>query len=675
MAFTPAQQAQAQAQAQAQVEAQVAQAQYQAHAQARAQSHAHLQAQAQSQAALDTRILAERSPVLSRVHSNPPAALQPSIDEMAPLRPAHTSSLHRGPRAGYFSDDRGRAMRAQVNQLSSLPPPVPQEPVNVNSQPDVIGMQNVARMGSFAPPLSRPTSVPQPLELQDIRYHQSMSRSHGPASQPASYMSSRPNSPAQSAMQSQRYGKNMPLSLAHPDALVSSNLSSTSFMGARMRSPAPSPTKDMSWPASSSSASHQIAESRPPPARQVPAKRSNIVNILNDESEDPQPRKRFAAAGPSEPAGPSSTSGSAAYPSLARSPRTLAHDEMARQQGSYGHGIVHSLPSTRPSPMHTPVNVPVRPYTEPPTFPSMSSSTMGPSSQDWMMRLDPRNQHMGQGLSMADHHYNRLSKQPSNMEYSSHGPPSGGSASRRHQSPHPQYVDSYQQPLSQSYMSHSMSASRSGTAREQPIMRSPGGMESPRMAYHQRVDSPSQFYSRSLTRPTSPAQVSVAGMAHRKRLSPTPQPPPPYMLSNHTASYVPHPLDKPSSFSPHSQRGVSTSSPLHTPKLQEHPHLASQANRESGNSLLSHNTTSPSHGPLSRPASVLQAAGGLGPIGLGGPYTPPAVHNPASQGPSMLYSNVNMGGQRNGPVLHPMRAPMPSGSPPPDRHRQYGHER
>jgi hypothetical protein len=29
--------------------------------------------------------------------------------------------------------------------------------------------------------------------------------------------------------------------------------------------------------------------------RQVPAKRSNIMSILNDEPEEPQPRKRFAS--------------------------------------------------------------------------------------------------------------------------------------------------------------------------------------------------------------------------------------------------------------------------------------------------------------------------------------------------------------------------------------------
>ncbi|KAI5304912.1 hypothetical protein KEM56_005708 [Ascosphaera pollenicola] len=668
--FTPAQQVQAQAQVQAQVQAQ---AQAHAQAQAQAQVHAHIQAQAQSQAALESRLLAERSTAPSRVHSNPPAPLQPPVDDIASLRPSHPSSLHRGPRMGFFSDDR-RSMRPQVAQLPSIPPPVPQEPMTVNSQPDVVGMQNVARMSSFAPSLSRPTSVPQPLELQDLRYHHSMSRSHGAGSQPATYFSSRPGSPVTGSMQSQRYEKTMSLPLTRPsDSLGSSaSLSSTSFMGVGRRSPAPSPTKDMSWLVSASSASRQLMESRPVPPRQVPAKRSNIVNILNNEPEEPQPRKRFAAS--TDAVGPSN-SGPGAYPSIARSPRSLTHEEISRQQSSYGQGMVHSQPSTRPSPMHTPVHVPARPFTDPPTFPSISSSAMAPANQDWVMRFDPRNQHMGQGLSMADHHISRLSKQPSNVEYSSHAPQSGGSASRRHQSPHLQYVESYQQqPLPQpSFMAHTMQPSRSNPAREQTVLRSPGSMESSRMAgsYHSRVDSPSHLsFSRvSLTRPASPAQLSLAGMSHRKRHSP-----PPYLLSNHPGPYASHSLDKPSPYSPHTQRALLSSSPLHTPKLSEHPHLAPQPKRESASSFLGHSPPPPSHVSLSRPAGVLQAAGGLGALGLGRSYTPPAVHNPASQGSSMLYSNVGVQ-QHSGPVLHPMHPPMSSGSPQPDRHRPYAHDR
>ncbi|KAI5287801.1 hypothetical protein KEM54_005722 [Ascosphaera aggregata] len=655
--------------------------QAQAQAQVQAQVQAQIQAQAHSQAALESRLLQERS-VSSRVHTNPPAPMQPPVDDISALRPAHPSSLPRGPRMGYFSEDR-RSVRPQVPQVPTIPPPVPQEPVTVNSQPDVIGMQNVARMGSFPTPLSRPTSVPQPLELQEMRFSQQVPRSHVATSQSSSYLASRPSSPSPVSVQNQRFGSTMALPPNRPPEscgtiATSGNLSSASFMGVGRRSSLSS-SKDLSWSVPPTS-SRQLMENRPAPPRQVPAKRSNIVNILNDEPEEPQPRKRFAA----DAMRSSLTVGSGAYHPLTRSPQTSANDEIPRQQGSYGQGVAPAQSSARPSPMHTPVHVPIRPFTDPPTFSSISSAAMGPTNQDWMIRFDPRNQHMGQGLSMADHHISRLSKQPQTVDFAGQISQANATMSRRHQSPHPHphYVDNYQQqPLSQSYITHTMQPSWSNPTRDQAAHRSPVSMGSPTVAnaYQSRMDSPSHLpYTRvSLTRPPSPMQLPMAGITHRKRHSPTPQPPS-YLLSSHPSSFVPHPLDKPQAFSPRSQRAIPSSSPLHTPKLPEHAQLAPQPKRESGGSLLGHSSTpSPSHIPLSRSASVLQASGGLGPLGLGRSFTPPAVLNPSSGSGGLLYSNLGLTQQRGGPVLHPMHPPMPSGTPPPssDRHRAYGHDR
>ncbi|KAJ5597148.1 hypothetical protein N7450_003606 [Penicillium hetheringtonii] len=89
----------------------------------------------------------------------------------------------------------------------------------------------------------------------------------------------------------------------------------------------------------------------PEAPRQVPAKRSNIMSILNDEPEDPQPRKRFASEAPSAPVSSSVPASRTVYP----------------QSGSSrpkNYGIASGGPAT-------------------------------PANNDWMARFDPRAQQAG----------------------------------------------------------------------------------------------------------------------------------------------------------------------------------------------------------------------------------------------------------------------------------------
>ncbi|KAI5310109.1 hypothetical protein KEM55_001598, partial [Ascosphaera atra] len=108
-----------------------------------AQMDADAHAQAHVQATLESKVLEQLPAASYRMHSHAPSALQMPIDEMSPYRHA-MSPAQRGPRMGYFSDSR-RSMRAQLAQASSIPPPIPQELLSVNRQPELVGVQNVAR--------------------------------------------------------------------------------------------------------------------------------------------------------------------------------------------------------------------------------------------------------------------------------------------------------------------------------------------------------------------------------------------------------------------------------------------------------------------------------------------------------------------------------------------------
>nr|AYN62238.1 transcriptional regulator POX01907 [Penicillium oxalicum] len=118
-----------------------------------------------------------------------------------------------------------------------------------------------------------------------------------------------------------------------------------------------------------------------PTPRQVPAKRSNIMSILNDEPEDPQPRKRFASevssnSGQGPASGPVSRS-------VYQPGEKARIDEAAQKPTSYG----------QPSPYQASSR----------GYPDYNMSNYGPPANgpgnavnnDWMARFDPRAQQGG----------------------------------------------------------------------------------------------------------------------------------------------------------------------------------------------------------------------------------------------------------------------------------------
>ncbi|OQE23588.1 hypothetical protein PENSTE_c008G06125 [Penicillium steckii] len=114
----------------------------------------------------------------------------------------------------------------------------------------------------------------------------------------------------------------------------------------------------------------------PEAPRQVPAKRSNIMSILNDEPEDPQPRKRFASEAPSAPVSSSVPPSRSVYPQSGSS----RPEEVTKPAGYGQHG---QYPTQS------------RGYAEYPSYGLASGGPATPANNDWMARFDPRAQQAG----------------------------------------------------------------------------------------------------------------------------------------------------------------------------------------------------------------------------------------------------------------------------------------
>lgn len=115
----------------------------------------------------------------------------------------------------------------------------------------------------------------------------------------------------------------------------------------------------------------------PEAPRQVPAKRSNIMSILNDEPEDPQPRKRFASEVPSAPVSSSTSASRSAYQQTG----STRPEEVTKPTGYGQHGQYPSAPS--------------RGYAEYPSYGPAPGGSATPANNDWMARFDPRAQQAG----------------------------------------------------------------------------------------------------------------------------------------------------------------------------------------------------------------------------------------------------------------------------------------
>ena len=352
---------------------------------------------------LHTRPLHERERSISRY---PPLA-QASNAPMAPHSPATTlseetsRSIHpqpglpprvSGPRMGYFHDDRRDTVmshatpRPHDHSLSS-------RQVNV-SGPEITRMEPLPNQGyrgvemHGSPLLSGQSAA----GMSHQGYLQSLAQTHA---QPSSLMSHDPHSRQPSLTKS----SGSPVQgLVRPEPEMShirrDSMGQRSFyplsaphVGVPQAAPVLSPSKEIPRAA--------VTPVEPEPPRQVPAKRSNIMSILNDEPEEPQPRKRFASDQSSTmAAGPSSSPSRPVYSGSSSLPQPVS-----RQEESILSAASQSRGPTYPQ--QNQYQPPSRPYSEYSSYSSVPGTSGPAGNNDWLGRFDPRNQQQSQQPSSA----------------------------------------------------------------------------------------------------------------------------------------------------------------------------------------------------------------------------------------------------------------------------------
>lgn len=271
-------------------------------------------------------------------------------DEASRAIRAQAGASHRtqGPRLGYFTEDR--------RESSILPHSTPR-------------LQDMQIPGRHNPAMSAELARTDPLASQGY-----MSTQPPPPLLPPSHsrhpsLTQVPGSPTQLPR------PELDISSVHRDPFGQRQYYPLPGQPAGLsQSPRPvlSPVKDVPRPSAT-----PAPESTP---RQVPAKRSNIMSILNDEPEEPQPRKRFASEqSPSVPAtGPAST------------PRSgYAHTGSSRPEEPMLSGAAaKASPYSQQSPYAA--AGPPRGYPDYSSYGPPPGGSVPSGNNDWMARFDPR---------------------------------------------------------------------------------------------------------------------------------------------------------------------------------------------------------------------------------------------------------------------------------------------
>ncbi|KAK2749577.1 hypothetical protein FQN55_003277 [Onygenales sp. PD_40] len=639
---------------------------------------------------------------LAQATNSPVTNLQPMNEEaqQRSIRPQlpHAQRSQQGPRAGYFSDERrdGRT-GLPISPLTTL---ASQEPSGPKMQQNVIPIQGSARLGGLHsqnltrhemhmqsqegqetmryPSMSQTVAFPQTSYLQ--QQQQQTNSPVTPASRTHSRRSSRAVTTSTATSPIQRLPKQDPdaASMLRNEQLVQPKSSMPlpgQLLGIGRRSPVISPTKETARPSSTPAQGH------PEPPRHVPAKRSNIINILNDDPEEPPPRKRFASDQPS----PANTS--QLYPgphSKSQPGHPASHDEPLHAARSHQQPRPQYL---HPSQAQAQTQQVQTPQPQPPTGPSRSSyseyssysvGSSGTTNEEWMARMDPRQQ-QSQASATSDHSLSRLSaQQPVSLGYSSHQPTNPGAGvqhqTQQQQPSRPSYShQSLQQPQ------QSQPTSFQGQPQHQPSHVNLGSRESP-MSLQSQVYHPASPQHRQSTlsysrrtpqqQPASPVQMPSSGLPQTQQLpsysqGPSHQGPSQQRHHSTPTSQLGHSqhLSQGGSSSQHMQHMAAPPSPHHHHAQIHHQHQQQQSRQaqhqhhqqqqhqhqhshqpqhipslgmtsQQGGSPFSHNAPPPSHlPPVHRAASASLSGPSSHPSSsIGRPFTPPAVLHQHSQG-------------------------------------------
>ncbi|KAL1957121.1 hypothetical protein VTO42DRAFT_6379 [Malbranchea cinnamomea] len=379
--------------------------------------------------------------LLSATEEPPPPAAAAAAAAAAAVAAAPAPqplAAQRGPRLGYFSDD-----RRDIRPVHTLQEPEPRAPpssmIGIPVQSTLSGMAvSSAADSSRRSIVSRPPEEPlhyQPLAQPANSLAQPPflhpQPSVGPATAPSATHSRRPSrnlsSPIQSLKPEPDQGlpgtdmlvKQRPTYLAPSGSQIGEMGSSSSRLAPTPTTLPPPQPREVSRP--SSTPAQAVAE----PPRQVPAKRSNIMSILNDEPEEPQ-RKRFASdqTAPGGGGGPSYSASRPVYsPSTDRQTAAFAQQQQQQQSRPQYVPASHLQQAQQPQQPQQPPQIAetARSYTTEQHHTFVPSASAGPASQDWGARFDPRSQqqHSSQQSVSTDHQLPRLSAQPPTHPYGS----------------------------------------------------------------------------------------------------------------------------------------------------------------------------------------------------------------------------------------------------------------
>ncbi|QSS50739.1 MYB DNA-binding domain-containing protein [Histoplasma capsulatum var. duboisii H88] len=666
---------------------------------------------------------------LAQATALPGTPLPPANDELRPRairpQPPQTQHYQQGPRAGYFSGERKDNLTIiPIPPLSVRSPELQRQ----NQQPDGNSLQNQGRGSTLnIQNLSHNDLLPQPKETQEtLRPPQSLtqpprfsqtqylqqSQTNSPTTPVTRTHSGRssiaiPTSTAASPIQRIPKQEFEPASLLRNDTvepLKSVLPPPNQFVGMNQLPPTMSPTKEIPRPNSTPA---QVFLDSP---RQVPAKRSNIMNILND-SEEPPSRKRFVSDQNLEAKTP--------QPYSISNPIYEQSQSVTREESAYSS---RQLPQRSPYPPQQSQNPPRnqlqnaahRSYSENPSYSVSSMAGSGTISQDWMARLDPR----GQLSQATDRGISRLpAQQTSNLGYMSAAQQTTNAGSNVHHQAHQHHRTSYNPQVSQQ-VQQSQPTGLQGQSQHQSH-KNLGKHDSPLTLQSHGFHQPSPqlrhnpiSYSRQTSQqqhPPSPLQISAPILPQTQQHPPYPdllslpiQPPSPLQISAPTLTqnqqhppFSQSPLSQPQQRQHHASAGhelgpnpqhngqgggssehmqpiVPPSSPTHHPTLrqshQQHHHQRHQHLPQHISSLgpgNQHNTASFSHnGSHLQPGHLTSGNASISPqnshqsSSLERSYTPPSTLHQPPQGrisfpSSIVADHPNQGPQQQG--LHQMR--------------------
>ncbi|KAJ5688849.1 hypothetical protein N7462_003241 [Penicillium macrosclerotiorum] len=254
-----------------------------------------------------------------------------------------------GPRLGYFTDERRDSL------------------VLTHSGARVQEMQMPSRHSGAAgmpPDLARM----DPLSAQPYMAGQPPPPNLPPSHSRHPSLTQAPGSPTQLSR------PELEVSSVHRDPFAQRQYYPLSSQPAGMsQSPRPvlSPVKDVPRPSATPA----------PESRHVPAKRSNIMSILNDEPEEPQPRKRFASEAPLGSSSSSAASRSVYQPGGPTRPEDSLISGATPKPSSYGQPGSYQAPA--------------RGYADYGAYGPPPSGSGPSANNDWMARFDPRAQQAG----------------------------------------------------------------------------------------------------------------------------------------------------------------------------------------------------------------------------------------------------------------------------------------